>query len=162
MTKKPSPARSAALTGALLGAVCRPVVVSAFWLLDERRADTWITVLFTSCTIGLLLGAFAGWVAGSIRNPLTSPVIGATVGAGLTFGSAIVTVVLLCMATYRPQGPDVDVGLYWATMALTGAFPGISGGLVGNRVRQRQAAASLDAQHREEDRPDDGTSDRSA
>jgi hypothetical protein len=149
MTNQASPASSGAWTGALLGAVSRPVVVSAFWLLDIRSVVPWIEVLITSCIIGLLLGWIAGRIAASIRNPVIGTLWGAIVGACLGFVSSIFTLYFLCMATYVPAaktsrywGPDVNVGLYLATMALAGAIPGIVGGLVGDRVRQKQAAPS--------------------
>jgi hypothetical protein len=167
MTNEASPARSGALTGALLGAVCRPVVVSAFWLLDKKSADPWITVLFTSCIIGLLLGWLAGWIAGSIRHPAVSLMIGAGVGAALAFVSSVVTLYFLCIATYGPRadvrgGVDVNVGLYLAIMALAGAIPGVGGCLVGNVVRRKQAAPSPVVHQGATDRPGDGPSDPAA
>jgi len=157
MTNQASPASSGAWTGALLGAVGRPVVVSAFWLLDIRSVVPWIEVLITSCIIGLLLGWIAGRIAASIRNPVIGTLWGAIVGACLGFVSSIFTLYFLCMATYVPgahHDRDVNdpfalkyVGLYFATMALAGAIPGIVGGLVGDRVRQKQAAPSPAVDH---------------
>ncbi len=119
MKNEALPARSASRTGALIGAVCRPVVVSAFWLRDQRSVEPWITVLITSFLIGLVLGWVAGRIAGSIRNFVIGTLWGAIVGATLGFVSSIFTIYFLCMATYGPRGGgDIDVGLYLASMAV--------------------------------------------
>jgi NhaP-type Na+/H+ or K+/H+ antiporter len=185
MTKEPkkAPARSGpvsappwetrgALTGALLGAVCRPVVVSAFWLPAAaggafgRHQGPWavVIVLLTSCAIGLAIGFLAGWVAASRRNPIVGPVIGAIVGAALAFSSSILTCFCLCVVVTdgRPGHQPDDVVLYLATMALTGAFPGFIGGLVGNWVRRKQTTESSNLQNGEKERPVDGPSDPTA
>jgi hypothetical protein len=140
MAKGPSPAGSGAQTGALLGAVCRPVVVGAFWLFGDPPAVTWRVIVATSAVIGLGIGAFAGWVAGYIRHLLAGPVAGAALGASLAFGSSVVTVLCLCVATASPSHHDRDVNLqlYWPLMAFAGALPGVGGGLAGQRVRQKQ------------------------
>jgi hypothetical protein len=140
MTKGPSPAGSGARAGAVLGAVCRPVVVGAFWLLGDPPAPMWLVIVAISTLIGLGLGAFAGWVAGSIRHPLAGPVAGAALGATLAFGSSVVTALLLCVATAIPaqHERDVNLALYWPLMAFAGALPGVGGGLAGQRVRQHQ------------------------
>jgi hypothetical protein len=140
MTKQPSPGRSGTLTGAILGAVCRPAVVSAFWLAGESQPATWAVLLFSSCAIGAAIGGVTGWVAGSIRHPVGGPAVGAAVGAALTFGSSVVTLVFLCIAT-EGGGPS-SVGPYWAAMALAGAVPGLGGGLAAARMRRRRATGS--------------------
>jgi hypothetical protein len=152
------PARAASRTGALIGAVCRPVVVSAFWLRDQRSVEPWITVLITSLLIGLVLGWVAGRIAGSVRNPVIGTLWGAIVGATLGLVSSIFTIYFLCMATYGPRGGgDIDVGLYLASMALAAAMPGVGGGLVGHHKRRQQAALSLEIDHEEMDRPGDAS-----
>jgi hypothetical protein len=160
MASETSPTRSAARTGALIGAVCRPVVVSTFWLRDQRSVEPWITVLFTSLIIGLFLGWVAGTIAGSIRNPVIGTVWGAICGATLGLVSSLFTIYFLCMATYQPHGGrDIDIGLYLAAMVCAAALPGVGGGLVGYSVRQKQAALSPAAADEETDRPGDGTYD---
>ena len=99
--------------------VCRPVVVSTFWLRDQRSVEPWITVLFTSLTIGLFLGWLAGTITGSIRNPVIGTVWGAICGAMLGLVSSLFTIYFLCMATYQPHGGrDINVSLYLAAMVL--------------------------------------------
>ena len=155
MVKKPSPARSGELTGALIGAVSRPAVVSAFWLIGERHGDspwiTWLVVLFASCTIGFFLGGFTGKVAGSFRHAVIGPTIGAMLGAILALGSSVLTLVCVCGLTETRNPPNVVV--YWATMALAGALPGVGGGLAGNRLRQEQTTESPEDQHTEGEPP---------
>jgi hypothetical protein len=94
---------------------------------------------------------------------MKGPMTGALVGGGLAFGSSVVTLVFLCVAT-EGNGPD-DVVPYWAAMALTGAFPGISGGVAGNRARQRDVAiqssfAGAELPRGKSEPPGDRTSDR--
>jgi hypothetical protein len=152
MMKERSPERSGGLTGALLGAVSRPVVVSAFWFSAKDQAGTWLTLLLSSCLIGLLLGLLAGRIAGyrgSIRRPWTGPLIGAVLGAALGFASSVVTLTCLCVLMFDRHEPrglhrDVSISLYWTVMGIVGAFPGLCGGLAANRVRTKLAPQILD------------------
>jgi hypothetical protein len=160
MTSEASPAGSAARTGAMIGAVCRPVIVSTFWLRDQRSVEPWITVLVSSLLIGASLGWVVGRIAGLIRNPVIGSVWGAICGATLGLVSSLFTIFFLCMETYQPHnGRDINVGLYLAAMACAAALPGIAGGLVGHRVRQTQAALSAAEANEETDRPGDGPFD---
>jgi hypothetical protein len=154
--KEPSPESSGGLTGALLGAVSRPWVVSAFWLDARSGAGTWFTLLLSSCLIGLLLGWLVGRNAGyrsSIQRPWTGPLIGALLGAGLWFLSSLVTLTGLCMLT-SDHFREVNVGKYFIIMGAVGAFPGLCSGLMANGVRRKLADQSPDVHHG----PVDGTS----
>ncbi|MGO9917340.1 MAG: hypothetical protein ACLQIB_21900, partial [Isosphaeraceae bacterium] len=94
MSKVRSPNSSGSRTGALVGAVTRPTVVSAFWLFQENRAETWFTILITSCLFGLLVGSISGRVAASRsspRYPWAGPLSGGLLGAVLSFASSVVT-----------------------------------------------------------------------
>jgi hypothetical protein len=145
MTKDPSPARAGARTGAILGALSRPAVVCAFWLNAQSRADTWLTVPVSSCLLGLLLGRIVGSVAGSAgawRPPVTGPLIGALVGSDVWFASSVLTLTCLCLMTATDDirsAPVDNIQLYWITMAIIGAIPGLGGGLAADRVRRELA-----------------------
>jgi hypothetical protein len=161
VSKVRSPNSSGSRTGALVGAVTRPMVVSAFWLFQENRAETWFTILITSCLFGLLVGSISGRVAASrssLRHPWVGPLSGGLLGAVLSFASSVVTLFFLCLATYQPRGAEVNIPFYWAVMTLVGALPGICGGLEANRAWQRLAKPISDA----EIRPADGPSDPDA
>ncbi len=158
MSKARSPDSSGSRTGALVGAVTRPMVVSAFWLFQQNRAETWITILTTSCLFGLLVGSIAGRAAAyrsSLRHPWVGPLIGGLLGAGLSFTTSVVTLFFLCLATYQPRAAEVNIQFYWAVMTLVGALPGICGGLAANRALQRLAEPISDADFRPADGPFD-------
>jgi hypothetical protein len=160
MTKDPSPARAGARTGALLGALSRPAVVCAFWLDAQSRVGTWLIVPVSSCLIGLVLGRAVGSVAGSAgawRPPVTGPLIGALVGSVVWFASSVLTLTCLCLMTGDEVRRTADnIPLYWTTMAIVGAIPGLCGGLVADRVRRRPADRDTAAAG-----PEDGGSDPS-
>ncbi len=144
MTKEPSPQRSGGLTGALVGAVSRPVVVSAFWLGAKSRAGEWFMVLLSSCLVGVLVGWLVGRNAGfrsSVHHPWIGPLIGAVLGAAVGFTSSVVTLGCLCLLT-SDHFREVNIQHYWTFMALVGALPGFCGGLIANRVRQKLADQS--------------------
>jgi hypothetical protein len=127
------------------------MVVSAFWLFQENGAETWFTILTTSCLFGLLVGSISGRVAASsssLRHPWVAPLVGGLLGAGLSFASSVVTLFFLCLATYQPRAGEVNIPFYWAVMTLVGALPGIYGGLEANRALQRLAEPSSDAEFR--------------
>jgi hypothetical protein len=156
VSKVRSPNSSGSRTGALVGAVTRPMVVSAFWLFQENRAETWFTILTTSCLFGLLVGSITGRAAAhrsSLRYPWVGPVIGGLVGAVLSFTTSVVTLFFLCLATYQPRAAEVNIQFYWAVMTLVGALPGICGGLAANRARRRLEEPTSDADFRPADRP---------
>ncbi|MGO9468586.1 MAG: hypothetical protein ACLQVF_31025 [Isosphaeraceae bacterium] len=158
MSKVRSPNSSGSRTGALVGAVTRPMVVSAFWLFQENRAETWFTILTTSCLFGLLVGSITGRAAAyrsSLRHPWVGPLIGGLFGAVLSFTTSVVTLFFLCLATYQPRAAEVNIEFYWAVMTLVGALPGICGGLAANRARQRLAEPISDADFRPADGPFD-------
>jgi hypothetical protein len=141
MMNEPSPERSGGLTGALLGGMSRPVVVAVFWLGAQSRAEMWLTLLLSSCLIGLFLGWVAGRIAGdrgSIRHPWTGPLIGAVAGAALGFSSSVLTLTCLCVLT-RDSVREVNIARYWTTMAIVGGLPGLCGGLTAYRVRKNLA-----------------------
>jgi hypothetical protein len=142
MSTERSPASSGSWTGAFVGAVTRPMVVSAFWLFQQNRAETWLAILITSCLFGLLVGWITGSIAASrssLRHPWVGPLIGGLFGAMLSFASSVVTLFFLCLATYQPRAAEVNIRFYWAVMTLVGALPGICGGLAANRARQSLA-----------------------
>ena len=158
MSKARSPSSSGSRTGALVGAVTRPMVVSAFWLFQQNRAETWLTILITSCLFGLLVGSISGRLAASrssLRHPWVGPLIGGLLGAGLSFASSVVTLFFLCLATYQPCAAEVNIPFYWAVMTLVGALPGICGGLEANRAWQRLAEPIPDTEFRPSDGPSD-------
>jgi hypothetical protein len=158
VSKVRSPNSSGSRTGALVGAVTRPMVVSAFWLFQENRAETWFTILTTSCLFGLLVGSITGRAAAyrsSLRHPWVGPIIGGLVGAVLSFTTSVVTLFFLCLATYQPRAAEVNIQFYWAVMTLVGALPGICGGLAANRARRRLEEPTSDADFRPADRPFD-------
>ncbi len=158
MSKVRSPNSSGSRTGALVGAVTRPMVVSAFWLFQENRAETWFTILTTSCLFGLLVGSITGRAAAyrsSLHHPWVGPLIGGLVGAVLSFTTSVVTLFFLCLATYQPRAAEVNIQFYWAVMTLVGALPGICGGRAANRARGRLEEPTSDADFRPADRPFD-------
>jgi hypothetical protein len=158
VSKVRSPNSSGSRTGALVGAVTRPMVVSAFWLFQESRAETWFTILITSCLFGLLVGSITGSAAAyrsSLRHPWVGPLIGGLLGAGLSFTTSVVTLFFLCLATYQPRAAEVNIPFYWAVMTLVGALPGICGGLAANRALRRLEEPTSDADFRPADRPFD-------
>ncbi len=158
MSKERSPKSAGSRTGALVGAVTRPMVVSAFWLFQENRAETWFTILTTSCLFGMLVGSITGRAAAfrsSLRHPWVGPLIGGLIGATLSFASSVVTLFFLCLATYQPCAAEVNITFYWAVMALVGAVPGILGGLDANRAWRRLAEPISDAEFRPADEPSD-------
>jgi hypothetical protein len=118
------------------------MVVSAFWLFQENQAQTWLTILTTSCIFGLIVGWITGSIAassGSLRRPWAGPLIGGILGAALSLASSVVTLFFLCLATYQPRATQVNIQLYWVVMTLVGALPGICGGLAANRARRNPA-----------------------
>ena len=139
-------------TAALVGAVTRPIVVFAFWHSGGKGGYTWLSILITSSVVGMLVGLTSGFVAessGSLRFPWAGPLVGGLTGAFLSFGSSVVTLVFLCMATYHPRGnPNVNFQLYLGFMSLVGALPGIWGGLVANRARWELAESNRHAELR--------------
>ena len=158
MSKVRSPKSAGSRRGALVGAVTRPMVVSAFWLFQENGAETWFTILTTSCLFGLLVGSISGRVAASsssLRHPWVAPLVGGLLGAGLSFASSVVTLFFLCLATYQPRAGEVNIPFYWAVMTLMGSLPGICGGLEANRAWQRLAEPSSDAEFRPAEGPSD-------
>jgi hypothetical protein len=158
VSKERSPNSSGSRTGALVGAVTRPMVVSAFWLFQENRAETWFTILTTSCLFGLLVGSISGRVAASrssLRHPWFGPLVGGLLGAVLSFASSVVTLFFLCLATYQPRAGEVNIPFYWTVMTVVGALPGICGGLAANRAWQRLAEPISDAEFRPADGPSD-------
>jgi hypothetical protein len=161
MSKMRSPESVGSRTGALVGAVTRPTVVSAFWLFQENSAETWFTILTTSCLFGFLVGSITGRIAArrtSLRYPWVGPLIGGVSGAALSFATSVVTLFFLCLATYQPRSGEINIPFYWIVMTVVGAVPGICGGLAANRAWQRVAEPSSDA----ESRPADGSSDPAA
>lgn len=158
MSKEPSPGSSGSWTGALLGAVSRPVVVSGFWLFQQNSAETWVTILVTSCLFGLLVGWITGSIAassGSLRRPWAGPLVGGVMGAMLSFASSVVTLFFLCLATYQPRATEVNIPLYWVLMTLVGAIPGVCGGLAANRARRNLADRISEVELRPVDGPSD-------
>ena len=140
---------SAVWTAALAGAVTRPIVVFAFWHSEGRGNDTWFSILFTSIVVGLLVGLASGAVAqssGSSRSPWAGPLMGGLTGAFVSFGTSVVTLVFLCMASYRPRSDFASIPLYWGVMSLVGAFPGILGGIFANQAREEAAEAIRQAE----------------
>jgi hypothetical protein len=147
MSNESSPSGLSAIwTAALVGAVTRPIVVFAFWHSGGKRGSPWLSILITSSIVGFLVGLASGVVAqssGSLRIPWAGPFLGGLTGAFLSFGSSVVTVVFLCMATYHPRGnQNVNFQLYLVVMSLVGALPGIWGGLVANLARWERAASN--------------------
>jgi hypothetical protein len=121
------------------------MVVSAFWLFQQNSAETWATIVITSCLFGLLVGWITGSIAassGSLRHPWAGPLIGGVVGAVISFASSVVTLFFLCLATYQPNATEVNIPFYWAVMTIVGAVPGILGGLAANRARHSLASES--------------------
>jgi hypothetical protein len=144
MTKDPSPAKAGARIGAILGALSRPAVVGAFWLNAQSRAETWLMVLVSSCLVGLLLGRIVGSVAGSTGAwfpPVTGPLIGGLAGSAVWFASSVLTLTCLCLMTSKDlrSAPVANIEVYWITMAIVGAIPGLGGGLAADRVRRAPA-----------------------
>lgn len=152
MSNESSPSGlSAVWTAALAGAVTRPIVVFAFWHSEGKGGYTWLSILITSSVVGVLVGLASGSVAkssGSLRSPWAGPLAGGLTGASLSFGSSVVTLVFLCMATYQPRADYASIPMYWGFMSLVGAFPGIWGGLVANRARWELAELNTHAEHR--------------
>ncbi len=143
-------------TGAFAGAVTRPMVVSGFWLFQQNRAETWLTILITSSLFGLLVGWISGSIAtscGSLRRPWAGPLIGGLMGAFLSFVSSVVTLYFLCLATYQPRAAEVNLRFYWTFMTFVGALPGVLGGLVANRVRRNLADQITDVEYPPTERP---------
>jgi hypothetical protein len=156
MSKESSPGSSGGWTGAFVGAVTRPMVVSAFWLFEQNTAETWVTILITSCLFGLFVGWISGSTAasfGSLRRPWAGPLIGGLLGALLSFASSVVTLFFLCLATYQPRASEVNIPFYWAVMTVVGALPGICGGLAANRARERLADQIAEVEFRPAEGP---------
>ena len=154
MSKVRSPSSSGSRTGALVGVVTRPMVVSAFWLFQENRAETWFTILTTSCLFGLLVGSITGRAA-AYRSSLATlgrPAHRGLGGAVLSFTTSVVTLFFLCLATYQPRAAEVNIQFYWAVMTLVGALPGIAVDLrpIG---RGRDSEPTSDADFRPADGP---------
>lgn len=152
MSKESSPSGLSAIwTAALVGAVTRPIVVFAFWYSEGKDGSTWLSILITSSFVGLLVGLASGSVAqssGSLRSPWAGPLAGGLTGAFVSFGSSVVTLVFLCIATYQPRADYANIPLYWGVMSLVGAIPGIWGGLVANLARWELAASDRRAELR--------------
>ena len=160
MTNELSPARAGALMGGIIGAVCRPAVVAGYWLGGDQAAATWqalVSLLLASSAIGLIVGLLVGRVAGSVRPPVLGAVVGAVLGAALTFGSSVVTVCCLCLAT---DGRDTPLGAYWFTMCVAGALAGVGGAMVGGHIRWQQTLSG--AEDEEPGREDGADGDEDA
>jgi hypothetical protein len=159
MTNELSPARAGALTGGIIGAACRPAVVAVYWLGGDQAAATWqawVALLFASSAMGLIVGLLVGQVAGSVRRPVLGAVVGAVLGAALTFGSSVVTLCCLCLAT---DGRNTPLGPYWLTMCVTGAFAGVGGALAGGRVRWQQTLGGAEDEEPDREDGEDGDED---
>jgi hypothetical protein len=152
---------SGVLIGGLLGAVSRPLVVYAFWLIDGRPVgqEGMFIIVLISCAIGFGVGSAASVLAqvSRARPPVLVPVIGAVVGAALAFIVSLFTVCFLCGVSggcspggVEPAG-DRQFYLYLALMAITGALPGAVGGLVHIWVRRKQAAAEAELKQADPD-----------
>ena len=153
MSNESSPSGLSAIwTAALVGAVTRPIVVFAFWHSGGKGGYTWLSILITSSIVGLLVGLASGSVAkssGSLRAPWAGPFFGGLTGALLSYGSSVVTVAFLWMATSHPRGDaNVNFQLYLGFMSLVGALPGICGGLVANLAHWELAASNRRAELR--------------
>jgi hypothetical protein len=127
LAKRPSRALGV-LSGAVAGAVCRPL---AFYYYRQApvAADELQFVMLIESVIGLVTGAITGWFASAVGTIFGGFISGAVFGA-LASGFSLP---FLCAVSHWPKGPPVT-GLYWLCAVMgAGAVAGGVGGLVGNR-----------------------------